>query len=142
MACPTQNITSRARLELTGFRVAVAITHTVGHGTFTLKNLAREASEVLDQTFSHEACISDRTLQLRIATPLIIVHLASPNPFRQAEEVVQHVPIVGAQRRGKGAFQPASVNLIAHPIQKCAALSRTSLTAIFNEGVDMSEPFP
>ena len=102
--------------------LAVTVTHAVGHCALALKNFARKASELIDQPFSRETCVRDRAFQLRIAAPLIIVDLARTDPFRQAEKVVQDVPIVGPQGRRKGTFEAAGVNLIAHAIQECASL--------------------
>jgi hypothetical protein len=73
-----------------------AITHAVRHHTLTLENFGRKASEFVYETFGYEACTRHRTLQLWIPTPLIVVDLASLNPFRQTEKVIEHVPIVGA----------------------------------------------
>src|SRR5271166_583827 len=78
------------------FRLGFAITYAVRHNALTLKNFARKASEFVDQTFGYETRTRHRALQLRVPTPLIVVDLASPNSFRQTEEVIERVPIVGA----------------------------------------------
>ena len=109
------------------FHLALTITHAVGHHALTLKNLGRKVSEFIDQPFRHEACVRHRVFQLWISAPLIIVDLTRTDPFRQAEEVVQHVPIVRPQGRGKGTFERAGVDLIAHAIQECASLPQNVL---------------
>jgi hypothetical protein len=73
-----------------------AITHAVRHSTLTLENFGRKASEFVYETFGYETSTRHRALQLRVSTSLIVVDLASPNPFRQTEKVIEHVPIVGA----------------------------------------------
>ena len=113
------------------FRLGFAITHAVRHSTLTLKNFARKASEFIDQTFGYETCTRHRALQLRVSTPLIVVDLASPNPFRQTEKVIEHVPIVGAQGCREFSFKRASVRFVADAIQKDAAL----LQDIFNRSI-------
>ena len=113
------------------FRLGFAITHAVRHSALTLKNFARKASEFVDQTFGYETCTRHRALQLRVPTPLIVVDLASPNSFRQTEKVIEHVPIVGSQRRRELSFHRASVRFVANALQKDAAL----LQDIFNRSI-------
>jgi hypothetical protein len=78
------------------FGLGFAVTHAVRYSTLTLENFERKASEFVYETFGYETCTRHRTLHLRVSTPLIVVDLASPNPFRQAEKVIEHVPVVGA----------------------------------------------
>jgi hypothetical protein len=78
------------------FGLGFAITHAVRHSTLTLENFGRKASEFVYETFGYETSTRHRALQLRVSTSLIVVDLASPNPFRQTEKVIEHVPIVGA----------------------------------------------
>src|SRR5271165_3708846 len=104
------------------FRLGFAITHAVRHNALTLKNVARNVSEFVDQTFGYETCTRHRVLHLRVPTPLIVVDLASPNSFRQTEEVIEHVPVVGSQRRRELSFKRARVYFLADALQKDAAL--------------------
>jgi hypothetical protein len=102
------------------FRFGIAITHAVRYSTLTLKKFVRKSSEFVYQTFGYETCTRHGILQLRVPTALIVVDLASPNPFRQTEKVIEHVPIVGSQgRRGLffgWAFKRASVRFVADAI--------------------------
>jgi hypothetical protein len=104
------------------FRFGFAITHAVRHRTLTLENFGRKASEFIYETFGYETCTRHRALQLRVSTPLIVVDLASPSPFRQTEKVIEHVPIVSAQGGREFPFKRASVRFVADTIQKDAAL--------------------
>jgi hypothetical protein len=104
------------------FYLGFAITHAVRHSTLTMENFARKASEFVDEPFGYESCTRHGTLQLRVPTPLIVVDLASPNPFRQTEKVIEHVPVVGAQGCREFSFKRASVRFVADAIQKATAL--------------------
>ncbi|HYU46232.1 MAG TPA: hypothetical protein VEK84_08655 [Terriglobales bacterium] len=108
------------------FHFALAISHAVRHSALTLKNSLRKASEFIDQTFGYETCTRHRAFQLWVPTPLIVVDLASANPFRQTEKVIQHVPVMRSQgRHGLSfgwPFKRARVRFIADAIQKDAAL--------------------
>jgi hypothetical protein len=62
---------------------------------------------------------------LRVPTPLIVVDLASANAFRQTEKMIEHVPIVGSERRwlfSDRALKGAAILFIADAIQKDATL--------------------
>ena len=104
------------------FGLGFAITNAVRHSTLTLENFERKVSEFVYETFGYETCTRHRVLQLRISTPLIVVDLASPNPFRQTEKVIEHVPIVGTEGCREFSFKRASVGFVADAIQKDAAL--------------------
>ena len=104
MACPTQNMTSRPRLELTGFRLARRNPHCTSQRTHAAEFREKGLSIPLLDLRSR-GVNTHRALQLGVSTPLVVVHPASMNPFRQTQKVVQHVPIVGAQGRRKFSFQ-------------------------------------
>jgi hypothetical protein len=62
---------------------------------------------------------------LRVPTPQIVVDLASANAFRQTEKMIEHVPIVGSERRwlfSDWALKRAAILFIADAIQKDATL--------------------
>ena len=60
--------------------------------------------------------------------------------------MIQHMPVVGSQRRRGPAFPlvfgRASIDVIANEIEKETSLPKTSRTAVFKEGVSISKPFP
>ncbi|MGA6951993.1 MAG: hypothetical protein WBY96_13420 [Candidatus Sulfotelmatobacter sp.] len=64
---------------------------------------------------------------MRVPIALIVIDLASPNPFSQAEEVIQHVPVVLTDRGGTVHWERASVHFVGHAIQENAALLQNGL---------------
>ena len=136
-----------SQVRLYGFRLGFAVTNAVGHHTLPLKNFGGKASKFIDQVFGDETRAHDRAFHFRVPAPLIVVNLARANSFRQTEKVIEHMPIVRTERR-RGLscgwileWASCTFHHRRDP-ERCSPAPDTSVTAMFNDRVIMSEPFP
>src|SRR5215471_3922249 len=102
---------------------AVAIANAIHDRTVTAQNVIRNCCERFEQVLCGRAGDLDRSLDVPIAAAVVVVDLEVPQAFDQAQEVIQYMSVMCANRGTPGSFFFPRIRVLVNAVKQGDSLA-------------------